>query len=299
MCKVSLFILVLFMCAFRTWACLGPANIEGVALTSGETLNLQKLMQMGIEDVNYFRDGDASAAGIRYMSHYDSRAMVFVGTYGMSFQQNMQMACMGVILPQADSTSVYSPIEKATFDFAAAVKTEIEWLAYNGVVNVAAASIAQIDSALSKAENGGMQYWTHAHSTLAYNSWYTYDSSSGTWRGNGADGVNGVQGVKGTDELAGCSIIKPGVGVPPAGLGTTAITTNRNAVINRIQPLSVRHTGDGGLIVFLPQTARAGEQLFVIDCRGAVARKKELQAGSVSLYIGGLAPGHYNVRLMR
>jgi hypothetical protein len=297
--KVALTILMISTYAFQAWACLGPANIEGVALTSGETLNLQKLMLLGTENVNYFKDGDASAAGIRYMSHYDSRAMVFIGTYGMSYQQNMQMVCLGVILPLADSASVYSPIEKTTFNFAAAVKTELEWLSYNGVVNLSAETIAKIDSALSKAYNGGEQYWTHAHSALAYNSWYTYDSSSGTWRGNGADGVNGVQGVKGTDELAGCSIIKPGVGVPPAGLGTTAITTKKNTVNNRMHSLSVRHTGDGGLIVFLPQAARPGEQLLVIDCRGAVVRKKDLNAGSASLYIEGLAHGHYNARLMR
>jgi hypothetical protein len=63
------------------WPCVSPANIEGVAFTSGEKLYLQKLIQFGTEKVNYLKDGEEPNIGIRDISHYDPRAMVFVGTY--------------------------------------------------------------------------------------------------------------------------------------------------------------------------------------------------------------------------
>ena len=130
---VSVFVL---SCFYQLWACPSPANIEGVAFTSGESLNIEVLMDMGTENVNYFIDGDSLVSGIRYMSHYDPQTMVFIGNYGMSYQQGIRMACMGIILPLPDSADEYMSIDKATFNFAAAVKAELEWLVDNDVVDL-------------------------------------------------------------------------------------------------------------------------------------------------------------------
>ncbi|MBN1577079.1 MAG: hypothetical protein JW913_11030 [Chitinispirillaceae bacterium] len=296
----------------RSWACPSPENIEGVAFTSGETINLSKLMEMGEENVNYFKDGAAPAVGIRYRSHYDSRAMVFVGNYGLSYQQGIRMACMGVILPLPDTADEYAPIDTAAFNFNAAVKMELEWLVYCDVLSLSDDMIARIDSTFTSimeisfartgvARNGGMQYWTHATSVLGYNSWYDYDSTTGTWAGIGAgvNGVDGVEGVKGVYGLRGCSVINPGVGIPPEGLETTAIAAKKHAKTGRMQSLVVRHLGDGGLVAFLPRPMNSGATLVVIDCKGAAVCKKHVHAGMKSIYIRGLARGHYNVRLMR
>ncbi len=303
----SFLLITMAICAFtfQSWACLGPENIQGVAFTSGETIDLQKLMKMGTVNVNYFKDYEDSAIGIRYMSHYDSRAMVFIGNYGLSYMQNMRIACMGVILPIASESSVYTPISKETFDFSAAVKKELEWLVYNGIINISYKTIAAIDSSFSylspfalergdKARNGGMQYWTHANRVLAYNSWYDYDTISGTWSEKGADGVRSVNG------LEGCSAVKPGVGLPPASLGTTAIFLKPVALSHGLKPLAVRRSGNGALIVFLPNAQRTTVALLtVINSRGALVCTKHVPLGVRSLYINGLAFGHYTARLLQ
>jgi hypothetical protein len=285
------------VCAFGSWswACVGPSNIEGVAFTSGETINVQTLMNMGVENVNYVKEGDAPNIGIRYKSHYDTRAMVFIGNYGLSFQQNVRMDCMGVVLPLADSPNVSLTIEKTTFNFAAAVKTELAWLASKGIVDLTAQRIAHIDSILSISTNGGTQYWTHAKTVLGYNSWYGYDSVSGKWIENG---VNGVREVKGVNEVQGCSVVKPGSGVPPASLGTTAALSKTTPVSAGTRSCAVRQSGNGGLIVFLPHVVHSGVVLVVTDLKGAAVRTKKVPAGVGSMYLNGLAVGRYTARLI-
>jgi hypothetical protein len=56
-----------------------------------EAMNLQNLMSLGIEKVNYLKEGEEPNIGIRYISHYNPRAMVVVGNYGLAFQQNVRM----------------------------------------------------------------------------------------------------------------------------------------------------------------------------------------------------------------
>ncbi len=286
------------VCAFGSlsWACVGPGNIEGVAFTSGETINLQTLTNMGVENVNYVKEGDAPNIGIRYRSHFDARAFVFVGNYGLSYQQNVRMECMGVVLPLADSMSASASIDKATFNFAAAVKAELTWMASKGVVGMTAEKISKIDSALCAAGNGGMQFWTHAQKTLAYNSWYAYDTVQSTWKVGGTDGVRAVNGVKGVE---GCSVVKPGTGAPPGSLGTTAVLSGNRPVSAAIRPCTVRLLGDGGLVVFFSHEVRSGAVLVVTDIKGAVVRTKKVPAGVGSMVLSGLGFGRYSARLLK
>lgn len=123
--QVKKICLVILSTAVSAWCCISPTNLEGVAFTSGETLHVETLMSLGTENVNYFKDGNDTAVGIRYVSHYDQRVMVFIGTYGMSYQQNLPLKCMGVIMP-IDSS--YLMIDTASFHFSMAVRTELEWL---------------------------------------------------------------------------------------------------------------------------------------------------------------------------
>jgi hypothetical protein len=291
--KASFVVIMAGACFFLSRACVGPTNIEGVAFTSGETIHLQTLMNMGVENVNYLKEADTFNVGVRYKSHYDARATVFIGTYGMSFHQNVSMNCMGVVFPLPESASAYASIDKATFNFASAVKTELAWLASKGIVEITAEMTGKIDSTLLVSRNGGVQYWTHANSALEYNTWYTSDSISGVWSRDGVYGVKSVNGVNG------CSVVKPGSGAPSAGLGTTAIVRSLNAVSHRMQVLSVRRLGDGGLIAFLPQRRASEAFVVVTDCKGAVVQTKRVSAGVQSLYISGLAFGRYAVRLMK
>jgi hypothetical protein len=158
--------------AIRSWACLPPVNIEGVAFTADEILNIQILIESGTEGINCYIDSDGDAVGIRYMSHYNSHAMVFIGNYGMSYQKDLSLNCMGIVLPLPDSADFYTPLERENFDFAIAVVTELAWLAENNVIALTDEKLAEINEALSGAVNGGNQYWTHADMVLGYNSWF-------------------------------------------------------------------------------------------------------------------------------
>jgi hypothetical protein len=291
---IPFIIIAVFMCIFQSWACVGPANIEGVAFTSGETINLQNLMNLGSENVNYIKEGDTPNVGIRYKSHFDPRAMVFIGNYGMSFQQNVSMACMGIIFPHLDSVNKFSPIAKETFDFAAALKTELAWLVSKNIIAISSATIAKIDSVLKTSGNGGVQYWTHADKTLSYDSWYEKDGLSGVWS------VSGVNGVRSLDAVEGCSVVKPGSGLPPQGIGTVGIAAKPAVILKGSQSLAVRVLGNGGLVVFFPQMQNnASEHLIVMDCKGAIVRTKQVPAGLRSMYISGLAFSHYTARLQK
>jgi hypothetical protein len=243
---------------------------------------------LGTANVNYFKDGNDTAVGLRYISHYDSRAMVFVGTYGMSYQQDMPLKCMGVIFP---IDSALQKIDKNMFDFAAAVKMELEWLGAQKVIMLSAETITTIDSALSKASNGGVQYWTHAGTALGYNSWYSYDTLKGNW--GGVDGVRGVNGVYG------CSVISPGTGLPPQQLGGTWNQVPwSNAAKKAGLGISILQTDRGGIVISFSQPVCQTAQLTVFNCRGIAVRSMRVPGNAQSLFIAPntrLARGFYKV----
>jgi hypothetical protein len=292
MCRIFLSMSAICLCYSMSTACLGPINVEGVAFTSGETMDLQNLTKLGVENENYLKDTQETNKGIRFKSHYDPRATVFIGNYGMAFKQNVRINCMGVVLPLPDSSNAYSAIAKTTFDFAAAVKTELTWLALKGIVDLSSATIAKIDSSLNASPNGGLQYWTHADSVLWYNMWYENDSVSGTWT------INGVKGIRSLNKVQGCSVVIPGSGLPPQALGTTVVASNSVIISKRSQALAVRHLGSGGLIVFLPQSPRSEAVVVVTNCKGAVVCTKSVPANIQSVCIDGLAFGRYTARLL-
>ena len=286
--NVGFFVMCLVVSA---WCCISPTNIEGVAFTSGETPHVENLMRLGTENVNYFKDGNDTAIGIRYVSHYDSRAMVFVGTYGMSYQQNMPLNCMGVIFP---TDSAFQRIGKDRFDFTSDVTRELEWLTAQKVVALSAETMIRIDSALSKAFNGGVQYWTHADTVLEYNSWYSYDTLKGTW--GGTNGVRGVYGVKG------CSLINPDTGLPPQQLQGTGIQILRiNPETNKNLGMSIRQGRRDEIRVCLNRPLKKSATLAILNCRGIEVGRMRVSEKSKSFFLAPdirLARGFYRVEMM-
>ena len=206
------------------WCCPSPTNIEGVAFTSGEILNLNKLESLGSQNVHYFKDSTAEAIAIRYVSHYSNDAMVFIGNYGLSYQQDIKLNCMGVILDLSKLPGEYAEIDKESFNFAEAVTVELLWMKQNGIISVSDGFIQEVVDSLGKGPNGGAQYWTIQKSVLGYNSWYTKDAQSGVWGTNGVNGVYGVDGVKAVRGINGCSVIAADFELPPQQLGSTSIT---------------------------------------------------------------------------
>lgn len=189
-------------------ACLGPSNVEGVAFTDGEKLNLESLSSLGTEGVNYKKAlSDNGGITITYPSHYDPKVMAFVGNVGTSYQQDMMMNCFGIIYPLSEEMmNSHESVSKEVFHFAAAVKSELEWLVEHTIVTITDVVIDSIFESLDKASNGGMQYWTLQKKSLAYNSWYTYDTLNQVWDSDGVNGVKGVYTVRGVNGCTGLQI---------------------------------------------------------------------------------------------
>ncbi len=189
-------------------ACLGPSNVEGVAFTDGEILNLESLSSLGTEGVNYKKVlSDNGGTTITYPSHYDSKVMAFVGNVGTSYQQGMMMNCFGIIYPLSEEMmNSHESVSKEVFHFAAGVKSELEWLVEHNIVTIEYIVIDSIFESLDKASNGGMQYWTLQKKSLGYNSWYTYDTLNQVWDSDGVNGVKGVYTVRGVNGCTGLQI---------------------------------------------------------------------------------------------
>ena len=288
------------LCVFtiRSWACVSPTNIEGVAFTADEVINIAIVRAAGTENVNYFIDGESEPVGIRYMSHYDSRAMVFVGNYGLSYQNNIPLNCMGIILPLPDTGDHHATIENAEFDFTAAVITELRWLAANEVIVLTEAMIARIDTSLAIVNNGGNQYWTHANTVLAYNSWYNYDTTENKWAGTD-EGVEGVRGVSAINGVWGCSAINPEVEIPPESLDPTSVAQSRPSLCgNRSRQFRFSHFTGSCLTVTVPQQNTGGMRtLTIFNCKGAAVCRRQVLPGMRAVKISGLPWGMYTGRL--
>jgi hypothetical protein len=198
--KKIIALLIAGISAGAAWCCVSPSNIEGVAFTSGEPINLTIFASLGTNGTNFLRDSSDAGIAVRYRSHYSNDAMVFVGSYGLAYQKSINLNCMGII---ADANKLGSGLAgESTFDFALAVRMELAWMREQGIISIDNETIDVIYDSLDKSSNGGVQYWTLQKNVLGYNAWYNKDTLSGVWS---TDGVNGVRSVK----TAACAGINP------------------------------------------------------------------------------------------
>lgn len=251
-----------------SWSCVSPGNIEGVAFTSNEEVRLDNLTSLGEEGVNYLTDGEGEFTAVRYRSHYNERAMVYVGTYGISYQEGLNLPCMGVILDPEMMTEGYTLVQEDIFDFSEAVMTELRWLIANGVIELSQEAISAIDSSLRNAQNGGIQYWTLQNAVLGYNAWYNYDTLSGVWGVDGEDGVSGVNAVRAVNSI-GCSVIDPAFELISAFLGEVVSVTPVKRAVHAVTKTKSATFRDKNLIINLshPLSTRTRGQLLAINGR--------------------------------
>ncbi|NLD95009.1 MAG: hypothetical protein GX639_20330 [Fibrobacter sp.] len=189
--KKIIVLIIAGITAGTIWACPSPSNIEGVAFTSQESIDLTKFKSLGTNDTQFLRDSSDAGIAVRYRSHYSNDAMVFVGSYGLSYQQSLTLNCMGIIVDpdKFEATS----LTRSNFYFADAVRVELLWMREQGIITIDNETITAIFDSLDKSSNGGVQYWTLQKHVLGYNSWYDKDTQSGVW---GVDNVNSVRSVK-------------------------------------------------------------------------------------------------------
>lgn len=272
--------------AAASWACVSPGNLQGVAFTDGETLDFDALASMGEENVNYFLDGTEPHIGFRFRSHYDPRAMVYVGNYGLSYMSDVYLNCMGVVLPEAELPDsldpLYSGITVAMFDFNAAVLAEVEWLVDNGILGLSSDGLQELRRVFTEPDtsmhvsNGGMQYWTLQNTFLGYNSWYDYDDQGGVW---GVDGPNAVRGVYSD----GCSVVSVETALPSSELGSASVHGSHGMPAGA-RPGMQLIRDNRGTTVFL-NDSHTGGVLSLLDARGVVVQSMQVAPGARSVTV--------------
>jgi hypothetical protein len=271
-------------------ACLGPTNVEGVAFTNGEKLNFDSISALGTAGVNYQTVlSDKGGTSVSYPCHYDSKAMVFFGNMGTLYQQNAMINCFGVIYPLSEEMmNSHTPISKEVFNFTAAVKTELEWLSAHKIIALDNGTIDTIVDGLKSTNNGGMQYWTFQKKTLAYNSWYTYDTLHGTWGGVDLDAVNSVKSVRGVN---GCS------GVQLPAFEVLQPFTVRT-LTQRAENSPVRFTLMGNTIKMQELQSNETVDIKVVSITGKIIKSSSVKgASSCQIELGNFVPGAYLLRL--
>jgi hypothetical protein len=143
---------------------------------------------IGSAGTDFDKSGSVDSVKYTYRSHYaPGKAMVYLGYFGISYQPDSSIPRLAVVL---DTTQ-----HPAKFDFAAAVRVELDWLnnpALGALVMPCMARKRAQDS-LHAVGAGNAQYWTKQHRVLQYNSWFTGDSLGGVWR------IGGVYGGCGLD----------------------------------------------------------------------------------------------------
>ncbi len=249
------------------FCCVAPGNIQGVAFTSGEEISLEKLLRMGREEVSYLAEGKDTITSVRYRSHYDERAMVYLGTYGLSYQEGIEMPCMGVIL-DPEVIDGYQPAVNV-FDFSEAVRIELQWLIDNEILSIPGQTISTITTALQKQGNGGFQYWTLQKNAIGYNSWYEYDKTNGQWS------VTGVNAVRSKS----CAVISPEFVSLTESLDATFVT-NSKAFAHSASVVKSTITGNGDMMIHLSHPSPVQMNAMLLSLNGRVVKQFKIPANT-------------------
>ncbi|NLG19391.1 MAG: hypothetical protein GX556_18880 [Fibrobacter sp.] len=258
----------LIMLVATAFCCVAPGNIQGVAFTSGEQINLEMLLSIGREGVSYLAEGKDTITSVRYRSHYDERAMVYLGTYGLSYQEEIEMPCMGVIL-DPEVIDGYQPAVDV-FDFAEAVRTELQWLIDNEILSIPGQTISTIITALQKQGNGGFQYWTLQKNAIGYNSWYEYDQTKGQWS------VTGVNGVRSTS----CAVISPEFASLTEPLKVAMFLTDKKPVPLSSSGVKTRINGNGEMEFEFSRPSPVQTDARLLSMNGRVIKQFRIPANT-------------------
>jgi len=172
-----------------THACFNPADqwATGVAFNDGERVDFSVIESIGVPGSDFLKSGAGDSLKIRYRSHYaPAHAMVYLGYFAVSFQPVGTVPRMAIVL---DTTQ-----DKTAFNFAAAVRRELDWMANPdpGIIALSMQVRNEIEDSLQSAAHGDTQYWTRQRRVLSYNQWYTGDSLNGVWSTNGVRGGCGL-----------------------------------------------------------------------------------------------------------
>lgn len=178
-------------------ACMGPMNIQGVALTDDEKVDFAKIEALGTHGTEYLKEGDGTLLTYRYKS-LTPHVMVYVANCLENLHYGGTIGFIGI---KVDSL-LFTQLEAAhfstdIFDFTATLLIEIERMRRLEIISITDEKFMAIKTALEESKaNGGMQYWTKQDECLAFNSWFNNNELVSV---DGWDGIKGKQ-----DEGDGC-----------------------------------------------------------------------------------------------
>jgi hypothetical protein len=282
--KSTLIMAALILLPLIPYACYNPADqwAAGVVWTNNETTDFSVIETLGEEGRHYLKEGNNDTVKYTFRSHYAPvTAMVYLGFYTMSYQPQAAPR-MAIVL---DSNQ-----DKDSFDFAAAVRAELDWLEDAGIVDMSLDERKRAEDSLAAVASGNAQYWTHQQKVLSYNSFFMYDTATGAWS---VDGVNTYRG---------CGL-DVGFGLPPEELSTISIETG-NAWNKSLPSLSAFPNPCNAFtkISFYLNT-NASVMLQIYDISGKLVKdltdtRKFLQKGHHSIKWNATVPnGLYYIRL--
>ncbi len=205
-----------------------------------------------------------NSCAIRYRSHYDPEAMVYLNFTVVNFEKSQSFATIK-IMTNPDIKYVNG------FDYAKAVKTELQWLTNQKILTgVTDLTVSRIEEAINK-EMG--QFWTLQDTLLPYNAFFTLNiDTAGKWNwGNIAVARKGcgeqIQFVLPSDSLK---------------FGTTS--GKKNTFSSSERSFEVRITGKR-LFIDLYRSLLSPAQVEIIDLNGRLLHRASLPVNQNSFVI--------------
>jgi hypothetical protein len=129
---------------------------SGVTWNKGEAARFAVIERLNGHGVEYAKCADDLGSRYVYRSHYNTKALVQIGNFRMGSIPREN--CMVIL--------VDDPEDRVRFNFAKAVRTELDWLKETGVVTMSL--YEREDAENSLADQGYGQYWTALRKVLPY-----------------------------------------------------------------------------------------------------------------------------------
>lgn len=272
-------------------ACMGPVNIQGVALNNGEEINFKRIEELGTDGIAYLKDFGYKSVHYRYRSTHPN-VMVFLSSDSSGFGGYTVFNSVGI---KVEGT-LFNKLEagdfsREIFSFTDQVKTELLRMRELKIINLSDEEIDKAISTLTPAMNGGAQYWTREEKALDYNSGFNMDGSPF----EPVDGIKEKPSV-GNDPGDGCGAPLP-YELPFGELGgATAVTAQTGKAT--VQSCSVTGTGSGFSLKLNSAVKNSGElQLFTPAGRQLINQSIAAGTRELTLPLPETARGIYLMKL--
>lgn len=272
-------------------ACMGPTNIQGVALNSGEEINFNRIEELGTDGIAYLKDVEGKKVTYRYKSNHPN-VMVFLTSDSSGFAGYDLLNSLGI---KVDST-LYRQLEAGNFgsdifSFTEQLHEELKRMKELKIITFPDAKIDEFIEALTPVMNGGAQYWTTQKEVTDFNSWFNKD-------GTPSEPIDGVAKAGPSNEPGdGCgSSLSYDLPFGQLGSGPTSISAQSGTVMK--QSFTTSKTASGFSLNLSSAVQNSGElKLFTTSGRQLMHQSISAGTSEVSVSLPETARGIYLMKL--